>query len=184
MTSILNHLKWFIYFKLIAKKHSFHHTCTSHFCTQASNFFDVYVKYCSNQTYQDRALKDLRWVGTWTIFSTTAWSLCLCFHVLSHALSLYYLSHCYFCRCYRKSVRFVDAVAKLQSCKKAQGLTLQSFLVLPMQRITRLPLLVNVSTNCCEMCLSLKICLQVTDLCSSVKPGLQRANHGRTFHQL
>lgn len=75
----------------------------------ASKFFDVYVKYCSNQIYQDRALKNLR-----------------------------------------KSVRFVDAVAKLQSCKKAQGLTLQSFLVLPMQRITRLPLLVNAICHRCE----------------------------------
>lgn len=93
--------------------------------------------------------------------------------------------HCYFCRYYRKSVRFVDAVAKLQSCKKAQGLTLQSFLVLPMQRITRLPLLVNVSTYCCKMYTSHKICSQVTlDLRSSVKPWLQRANYGKTSYQL
>lgn len=82
-------------------------------------------------------------------------------------MSRYYLTQCYICRYYRKSVRFVDAVAKLQSCKKAQGLTLQSFLVLPMQRITRLPLLVNVGTYCCEVCALLKICLQATDLCSS-----------------
>ena len=76
-------------------------------------------------------------------------------------------------------MRFVDAVAKLQACKKAQGLTLQSFLVLPMQRITRLPLLVNVSTYCCEMYVSLKICLQATlDLCRSLKPRLQHANYG------
>ena len=34
---------------------------------------------------------------------------------------------------------------RLQSRREVQGLTLQSFLVLPMQRITRLPLLVNVS---------------------------------------
>ena len=43
-------------------------------------------------------------------------------------------------------MRFIEAVVKLEGNKKAQGLTLQSFLVLPMQRITRLPLLVNVST--------------------------------------
>lgn len=93
--------------------------------------------------------------------------------------------HCYFCCYYRKSVRFVDAVAKLQACKKAQGLTLQSFLVLPMQRITRLPLLVNVSTYCCEMYVSLKICLQFTlDLCRSLKPRLQHANYGRTSYLL
>ncbi|KAJ7379711.1 Rho guanine nucleotide exchange factor 26 [Desmophyllum pertusum] len=75
----------------------------------ATKYFEVYVKYCSNQIYQDRALKNLR-----------------------------------------KSVRFVDAVEKLQSSKKAQGLTLQSFLVLPMQRITRLPLLVNAICHRCE----------------------------------
>ena len=40
----------------------------------------------------------------------------------------------------------MEVVGRLQSQKEAQGLTLQSFLVLPMQRITRLPLLVNVST--------------------------------------
>ena len=82
-------------------------------------------------------------------------------------------------------MRFVDAVAKLQACKKAQGLTLQSFLVLPMQRITRLPLLVNVSTYCCEVYASLRICLQTRlELCSSVKLRLQRANYGRTSYQL
>ena len=47
---------------------------------------------------------------------------------------------------FRKSERFVEALRRLQSVKEVQGLTLQSFLVLPMQRITRLPLLVNVST--------------------------------------
>ena len=46
---------------------------------------------------------------------------------------------------YRKSVRFSEAMKRLQSRREVQGLTLQSFLVLPMQRITRLPLLVNVS---------------------------------------
>ena len=48
---------------------------------------------------------------------------------------------------FRKSERFVEALKRLQSVKEVQGLTLQSFLVLPMQRITRLPLLVNVSTS-------------------------------------
>ena len=61
----------------------------------------------------------------------------------------------------RKSVRFVEAVKRLQSGKEAQGLTLQSFLVLPMQRITRLPLLVNVSTSllCLNTLFYLTICL-------------------------
>lgn len=75
----------------------------------ANHYFEVYVKYCSNQIYQDRTLKNLR-----------------------------------------KSVRFVEAVKRLQSVKEVQGLTLQSFLVLPMQRITRLPLLVNAICQRCQ----------------------------------
>lgn len=78
------------------------------------------------------------------MLSLTLW---LIVNIQSHGIPHHY----YFCRHYRKSVRFLDAVNKLQSCKKAQGLTLQSFLVLPMQRITRLPLLVNVSTYCCHL---------------------------------
>lgn len=53
--------------------------------------------------------------------------------------------HAAFLLFYRKSVRFSEAMKRLQSRREVQGLTLQSFLVLPMQRITRLPLLVNVS---------------------------------------
>lgn len=75
----------------------------------ATQHFEVYVKYCSNQIYQDRTLKNLR-----------------------------------------KSERFVEALRRLQSVKEVQGLTLQSFLVLPMQRITRLPLLVNAICQNCE----------------------------------
>lgn len=53
--------------------------------------------------------------------------------------------HAVFLLFYRKSVRFSEAMKRLQSRREVRGLTLQSFLVLPMQRITRLPLLVNVS---------------------------------------
>lgn len=74
-------------------------------------------------------------------------------------LPLFYLFYLFCIR--RKSVRFVDAVKKLQSGKEVQGLTLQSFLVLPMQRITRLPLLVNVSTSllCLNTLFNVTICL-------------------------
>ncbi|CAH3181078.1 unnamed protein product, partial [Porites lobata] len=75
----------------------------------ATQCFEVYVKYCSNQIYQDRAFRNLR-----------------------------------------KSVRFSEAMKRLQSRREVQGLTLQSFLVLPMQRITRLPLLVNIVNDCNE----------------------------------
>ena len=40
---------------------------------------------------------------------------------------------------------FVDTLSQLESDPACQGLKMQSFLTLPMQRITRLPLLVDVS---------------------------------------
>ncbi|KAK3715470.1 hypothetical protein QZH41_018489, partial [Actinostola sp. cb2023] len=75
----------------------------------ATKHFEVYVKYCSNQIYQDRVLKELR-----------------------------------------KFPRFVEGMERLEKSAAAQCLSLQSFLVLPMQRITRLPLLVNAICHRCE----------------------------------
>lgn len=34
-------------------------------CRHAATHFQVYVKYCSNQIYQDRTLKELKWVSLW-----------------------------------------------------------------------------------------------------------------------
>ena len=61
----------------------------------------VYVKYCSNQVYQDRTLKRLR----------------------------------------VENPGFVEALKELEAEEACQGLAMNSFLMLPMQRITRLPLL-------------------------------------------
>ena len=49
----------------------------------------------------------------------------------------------YFCR--NENQALCDFLGKLESSTKSQGLSLQSFLMLPMQRITRLPLLMDVS---------------------------------------
>lgn len=43
--------------------------------------------------------------------------------------------------------RFSEALEKLERDSRVFGLTLQSFLVLPMQRVTRYPLLVDVSAD-------------------------------------
>ena len=76
--------------------------------------------------------------------------------------------HAAFLLFYRKSVRFSEAMKRLQSRREVQGLTLQSFLVLPMQRITRLPLLVNVSI--------LNIEFQI----SSSLPGIPHCRNDKT----
>ena len=69
----------------------------------ASTSFGVYVKYCSNQIYQDRILKQLK----------------------------------------ENNPRFLEVLSELESSRKCQSLAMHSFLMLPMQRITRLPLLLD-----------------------------------------
>uniref|UniRef100_A0A915E303 Ephexin-1 n=1 Tax=Ditylenchus dipsaci TaxID=166011 RepID=A0A915E303_9BILA len=71
-------------------------------CEHFEKYFDSYVKYCSNQVYQDRTLKRLKAVNS----------------------------------------QFVTCVQKIESDRQCQGLDMRSFLMLPMQRITRYPLLV------------------------------------------
>ncbi|CAJ0587068.1 unnamed protein product, partial [Mesorhabditis spiculigera] len=64
--------------------------------------FEAYIKYCSNQVYQDRTLRRLK----------------------------------------TENSSFLSAVGRLESDKQCQGLDMRSFLMLPMQRITRYPLLI------------------------------------------
>ena len=71
--------------------------------THAKENFQVYVKYCSNQVYQDRTLKRLK----------------------------------------LENPKFVEALKELESSSACQSLAMHSFLMLPMQRITRLPLLTD-----------------------------------------
>ncbi|KAI1707214.1 rhoGEF domain-containing protein [Ditylenchus destructor] len=71
-------------------------------CEHFEKYFDAYVKYCSNQVYQDRTLKRLK----------------------------------------ASNSQFLTCVQKIESDKQCQGLDMRSFLMLPMQRITRYPLLV------------------------------------------
>lgn len=69
----------------------------------ASKYFSVYVKYCSNQLYQERLLRELK----------------------------------------EKRPEFVAVLKRLESNPVCQGLNMHSFLMLPMQRITRMPLLID-----------------------------------------
>lgn len=62
--------------------------------------FNTYVKYCTNQIYLDKTLKNLR-----------------------------------------HNQNFCDVLAQLEADPQCQSLSLLSFLMLPMQRVTRLPLL-------------------------------------------
>lgn len=90
----------------------------------ASEYFNVYTKYCTNQIYLDRTLKKLR----------------------------------------EGDSRFQEALLHLESSPECQSLSLHSFLMLPMQRITRLPLLLVAVLNrldseheeyhCCELALA------------------------------
>ncbi|EYC33820.1 hypothetical protein Y032_0001g11 [Ancylostoma ceylanicum] len=64
--------------------------------------FDVYIKYCSNQVYQERTLRRLK----------------------------------------AENPAFLTAISRMEADKQCQGLDMRSFLMLPMQRVTRYPLLV------------------------------------------
>ncbi|KAK6733972.1 hypothetical protein RB195_017628 [Necator americanus] len=64
--------------------------------------FDVYIKYCSNQVYQERTLRRLK----------------------------------------AENPAFLTAVSRMEADRQCQGLDMRSFLMLPMQRVTRYPLLV------------------------------------------
>nr|XP_018914373.1 PREDICTED: uncharacterized protein LOC109042198 isoform X2 [Bemisia tabaci] len=69
----------------------------------ANKNFSIYIKYCSNQVYLDRTLKNLK----------------------------------------ERNSRFNEALSQIESDPICQSLSLHSFLMLPMQRITRLPLLID-----------------------------------------
>ncbi|XP_064385333.1 rho guanine nucleotide exchange factor 5-like isoform X3 [Halichondria panicea] len=73
----------------------------------AGNYFECYVKYCTNQVYQTREMQE----------------------------------------CLENNMMFRDYLRRLERDKICQALNVQSFLLLPMQRITRLPLLVLAILN-------------------------------------
>ncbi|VDO25496.1 unnamed protein product [Onchocerca flexuosa] len=70
-------------------------------CDHFETNFDSYIKYCSNQVYQDRTLRKLK----------------------------------------SGNSSFLSCIQRLENDRLCQGLDMRSFLMLPMQRVTRYPLL-------------------------------------------
>ncbi|KJH41874.1 RhoGEF domain protein [Dictyocaulus viviparus] len=75
--------------------------------------FDVYVKYCSNQVDEFFTYKNTKVYQERTLRRLKA-----------------------------ENPAFLEAVSKMESDRQCQGLDMRSFLMLPMQRVTRYPLLV------------------------------------------
>uniref|UniRef100_A0A914XIE6 Uncharacterized protein n=1 Tax=Plectus sambesii TaxID=2011161 RepID=A0A914XIE6_9BILA len=71
-------------------------------CEHFEANFEPYIKYCSNQVYQDRTLRKLK----------------------------------------TENSQFMSTLQRLEGDRQCQGLDMRSFLMLPMQRVTRYPLLV------------------------------------------
>lgn len=68
----------------------------------------------------------------------------------NHGMSHYFLAiynKCHFVFYRNENPKFVDALRQLESSPVCQSLAMHSFLMLPMQRITRLPLLVDAIYN-------------------------------------
>ena len=89
----------------------------------ARDKFQAYVSYCSNQSSQGRVLKKLK-----------------CVDVLDIVSSEVPIIHSFF---RAENPHFLDVLQNLESSSACQKLSLESFLNLPMQRVTRLPLLVD-----------------------------------------
>ncbi len=104
--------------------------------THARTNFHVYVKYCSNQVYQDR-------------------------YTISPMIGQYsYHYHLSMDRTLKRlrieNPAFVEALRELECQEACQGLAMHSFLMLPMQRITRLPLLTDAIASRCRNCIRLQ----------------------------
>ncbi|VDK41943.1 unnamed protein product [Anisakis simplex] len=112
-------------------------------CEHFNSYFDPYIKYCSNQVYQDRTLKRLKFLLISFIFiHLFIFILPLDINAKNTPTVSYNLMNesTVIFRCY--SSAFLSCIERLESDRLCQGLDMRSFLMLPMQRITRYPLLV------------------------------------------
>eukprot|EP00794_Sanderia_malayensis_P015273 gene15273-16849_t len=71
---------------------------------------------------------------------------------------------------------FCDKLGKLESSPKSQGLSMQSFLMLPMQRITRMPLLLDAICRHCEP--GSDECCQTNNALVAVQNVVRNCNDG------
>lgn len=143
------------FFKELEKKHEQNiviDDITDIVCKHSQSSFDPYITYCSNEVYQQRTLQRLVWVTeqshTYTLLSYHSWiwsnmavpllprpsSL---FSPSAASASLFPYSS--------KNPTFKEVLTRIEGHPDCRNLPMISFLILPMQRITRLPLLMDVS---------------------------------------
>lgn len=118
-------------------------------CKHAQSNFDPYVTYCSNEVYQQRTLQRLVWVAEQTHTSSyriPSWIRSIHFEP---ALCLPLISSSFLApsdlSCRSKNSVFKEVLTRIEGHPDCRNLPMISFLILPMQRITRLPLLMDVS---------------------------------------
>lgn len=143
------------FFKELEKKHEQNiviDDITDIVCKHSQSSFDPYITYCSNEVYQQRTLQRLVWVTeqshTYMLLSYHSWiwsnmavpllprpsSL---FSPSAASASLFPYSS--------KNPTFKEVLTRIEGHPDCRNLPMISFLILPMQRITRLPLLMDVS---------------------------------------
>lgn len=97
----------------------------------ASNHFEPYIVYCSNETFQQRTLQMLLWVSEYSCPNPPAL-------VENNRVQ-------WGCSSARSSnTAFKETLKHIEGSSECGGLPMISFLILPMQRVTRLPLLLDV----------------------------------------
>ena len=82
----------------------------------------------------------------------------------------YFLSFTPFFLNFSENPRFVEAVRELEASPVCQSLKMQSFLMLPMQRITRLPLLIDaIFTRLDSNSSEFEVCREALEIINKVK---------------
>lgn len=102
-----------------------------------AHHFEPYIVYCSNETFQQRTLQKLLWVAE----QTGDMLLSLCSNTRRDRLNF----PPSFVSPRTSNTAFKEALNQIEGSSECGGLPMISFLILPMQRVTRLPLLLDVS---------------------------------------
>lgn len=108
----------------------------------AAHNFEPYIVYCSNETFQQRTLQKLLWGAEHT---PTRW-------YVSPAAQRDEQSFSPSVSPRNTNVSFKETLKQIESTGECGGLPMISFLILPMQRVTRLPLLLDVSLKSLLYC--------------------------------
>ena len=79
---------------------------------------------------------------------------------------------------FSENPRFVEAVRELEASPICQSLKMQSFLMLPMQRITRLPLLIDaIFTRLDSDSSEFEVCREALEIINKVKHTFVKTAH-------